>query len=242
MPSKTRRTPYQYVRYVRFIVYVAKKTTSKYKKGRRVSAAYAKRYPKLVKRQQWMRLDNRMLKWDPVTKKQTVGGWKKVAQERLTLQEIILTLKSVSDRRIDAVLARHQVYHRLWQNERGNIRITIAGRYHGKSVREIIHLGFLRNEWARLHNGYTQFKAWIVASILANIRRRGLRVSNPKESRQRLTSLKQKLHQYTTMLSYLPHHEHHNMMQRIAGVARSIKAQESSKQMTNVTLRIEKLI
>jgi len=241
MASK-RRTPYQYVRYTRFIVYVAKKTTGKYRKGKRVSAKYAKRYPHLVKRQQWMRLENRPLKYDQKTKRQTMGDWTTVAKERLTMQEIILTLKKISDGRLDAVLARHQVYYKLWQNERGNIRITVNGHADGRRIREIIHLGFLRNEWAALHNGYEQFKNWIVASILANIRRRGLRLSNPQKSQQRIQGLKKKLTTETQMLAYLSTTEHYNQMQKIAAIGRSIRAQRASRQMQGITIRIEKLV
>lgn len=238
----SKKSPYQHVRYTRYIVRVAKKTTAKYKKGQRVSEAYAKRYPKLTVKQQWMKLENRKLVWDAVTRKQQYGDWQTVAKDRLTMQEIILRPQSFDNRSVYETFAKKRIYQKLWINEKGNIRVTINGSREGQRIKEVVHLGFLKHEWSKLHNGYAQFKEWLVGSILSNLKRRGLRLSNPKESRERLVRLKQKLRRETSMLPHVPEYAHHNQVAKIEAIARSIRKQELSRQLHQPTIRIEKLV
>lgn len=234
--------PSQYVRVSRLAVRVAKKTTLKYKKGKRVSKAYASRYPHLTKLIQYLQIEERPVRFDPVAKKQTYGNWTVTARQRLNYYEQIIELKKMSDRRVATVFAKEKVYRNIWQNERGSIRVTVNGRVGSRRVKEVLHLGYLRSMWENKHNGYAQFKAYLLSKVLQTLRRRGLRLSNPKESLERLRDLQRKVSIETKNLSVVPEWMVEQKLKSIKALNALIRQQKKSSQLLGGTIRIEKLI
>ena len=234
--------PSQYVRVSRLAVRVAKKTTSKYRKGRRVSKKYAKRYPHLTKLIQYLQIEERPVRFDPVAKKQTYGDWTVTARQKLNYYEQILDLKKMTDRRIATVFAKEKVYKKIWDNERGAIRITVNGRVGVRRVKEVLHLGYLRGMWENKHNGYTEFKDYLLSKVLQSLRRRGLRLSNPKESLARIRDLQRKVSIETKNLSVVPEWMVEQTLKSIRAMNKLIRQQKKSSQLLGGTIRIEKLI
>lgn len=255
----------EYVAKVTNKKYVAKKTTKQYRegqrvslsyverypqlvrqvgvqKGKKVSQAYAKRYPHLVRKLEYMIFEQRELKYDKQLKHQTYGKWVKTARERLTHYEAILPLTKMSDRRISTALARNKVYHNIWQNVRGVIRVTVSGLYDGRRVKEIIHIGYLKRLWYDKHNGYKQFKQDLLHKVLNSLRRRRLRLSNPKESKLRIKELQKKLDAASHNLSVVPDWMQEQQLRKIKSLTRSIREQRRSHQLLGGTIRIEKLV
>lgn len=234
--------PSQFVRVKRILRFVAKKTTKKYKKGRLVSKAYAKRHPHLIKRTQWLEFEERQAKFDPVLKHQVYKGWKVTHRERLTMYEHILHLKKFSDRSLCDTFARGRIYSKIWQNTRGSIRVTINGLVLGRRVKEVLHIGYLRNLWEHKHNGYEKFKDYLTHKILNALRRRGLRLSNAKESQGRLVMLRKRRKTVEENLKVIPHWMRKDEKKKLASIVRSIHSQRLSSQITSATIRIEKLV
>lgn len=234
--------PSKFVRVKRIAVFVAKQTTKRYRKGKQVSQSYAKRYPKLVRKLEYMIYEQRELKYDRELKHQTYGKWVQVAKERLTHYEAILPIKKLSDRRVSTVFARQKVYHNIWQNERGVIRVTVSGNFDGRRVKEIIHIGYLKRLWADKHNGYKKFKQDLLHKILNSLRRRRLRLSNPKESQMRIKELQKRLHTETHNLTVVPDWMVDQTQGKIKSLTRSIREQRRSHQLLGGTIRIEKLV
>jgi len=234
--------PSKLIRIQRKVAYFAKKTTSRYKKGRQVSLAYAKRYPKLVKKAQFLFVEQRRVIYDPILQRQTYGAWHKTAQEKLTHYEHILDLASLSDRRISSAFSRYRIYSKIWENNRGIIRISINGHVKGRRVKEVIHIGYMKRLWSEKHNGYQKFKAYLLNKVLQALRRRGLRLSNPHESRERLVSLKRQLAIESQNLAKVPEWLQKDQAKKVEGIARLIRAQKDSKQVQGGTIKIEKLI
>lgn len=234
--------PSQYVRVSRLAVRVAKKTTAKYKKGRRVSKAYAKRYPHLTKLHQYLQIEERPVRFEPVTKKQTYGDWAVTARQKLNYYEQILDLKKMTDRRVATVFAREKVYKKIWENERGAIRISINGKVGPRRVKEVLHLGYMRGMWENKHNGYAQFKDYLLSKVLEALRRRGIRLSNPKESLARIKDLQRKVKIETHNLSVVPEWMIEQKLKSIRAMNKLIRQQKKSAQLLGGTIRIEKLI
>lgn len=234
--------PSKYVRVKRIVEYAVKQTTKRYRKGKKVPAAYAKRYPHLVRKLEYMQYEQRELKYDRELKHQIYGKWVKTARERLTHYEAILPLTKMSDRRISTALARNKVYHNIWQNVRGVIRVTVSGNFDGRRIKEIIHIGYLKRLWADKHNGYKRFKEDILHKILNALRRRRLRLSNPKESRQRIKDLQSKLATASHNLTVVPDWMQDQQLRKIKSLTRSIREQRRSHQIIGGTIRIEKLV
>lgn len=234
--------PSKYVRVKRIATYVAKKTTKRYRKGKKVSLTYAKRYPQLVRKIEYMIYEQRELKYDRELKHQTYGAWKQTAKQRLTHYEAILPMTKMTDRRISTAFARHRIYHSIWQNESGVIRVTVNGHFDGRRVKEIIHIGYLKRLWANKHNGYKQFKQDLLHKILNSLRRRRLRLSNPTESKARIKELTKKLAAETHNLTVVPDWMVDQTQRKIKSLTRSIREQRRSHQLRGGTIRIEKLV
>ena len=234
--------PSQYVRVSRLAVRVAKKTTSKYRKGRRVSKAYAKRYPHLTKLVQYLQVEERPPRFDPVLRKQTYGDWIVTARQKLNYYEQIIELKKFTDRRVSTVFAKEKVYKKIWENERGSIRVTVNGRVGTRRVKEVLHLGYLRSMWENKHNGYTQFKDYLLSKVLSSLRRRGLRLSSPKESLERIRDLQRKVKIETHNLSVVPEWMVDQKLKSIKAMNKLIRQQKKSNQLLGGSIRIEKLI
>lgn len=221
---------------------MAKKTTQKYRKGRRVSKAYAKRYPHLAKTAQYLQVEERPVQFDPVEKKQSYVKWTVTARQRLHYYEQIIDIKKLTDRRIATVFAKEKVYKNIWENERGSIRITINGRVGSRQVKEVLHLGYMRGMWEHKHNGYAQFKDYLLSKVLSSLRRRGLRLSNPKESLERIRDLQRKVFTESKNLSSLPEWMLEKKLKSIREMNKLIRQQKKSTQLIGGTIRIEKLI
>lgn len=235
--------PSKYVRVRRTAEFVAKQTTKRYRKGKRVSQAYAKRYPHLVRKIEYMLYERREMKYDKELKHQTyTSKWILDARERLTHYEAILPISKLSDRRISTVFARHRIYHAIWQNTRGVIRVTISGNFDGRRIKEIIHIGYLKRLWEDKHNGYKKFKQDLLHKILNSLRRRRLRLSNPKESQARIKELQKKLQTEAHNLGVVPDWLVEQTQRKIKSLTRSIREQRRSHQLTGGTIRIEKLV
>lgn len=176
-------------------------------------------------------------------------------RSRLTQVESIVPLSALSARHVRLTLGRRGVFKKLFDdfhvpgslNRRGSIRITLAGIVGGKKVRQITHLAFSRIHWLEgfgsEEHAFEEFKNWIVGNILANLRRRDIRLSNPKESAGRIKGLRAKRQAALESLEY------ENSPQEIAGleeqvkwVGRAIRKQKKSKQMTRAFLKLEKLV
>lgn len=234
--------PSKYVRVRRLVKYQAKVTTRKYRKGKGVSETYAKRFPHLVNRIEYMQMEQRELKYDRVLKHQTYGRWVVTSRQRLRYYEAILDLTKMDDRRVATAFAKHKIYHSIWQNTQGVIRVTVNGRFDGRRVKEIIHIGYLKRLWEGKHNGYKLFKQDLLHKVLNSLRRRRLRLSNPKESRERIRMLQQKLQSATHDLGVVPDWLYDDTMKKIKSLTRAIREQRRSHQLLGGTIRIEKLV
>jgi len=234
--------PSQFVRVKRIAVFIAKKTTKKYKKGRKVSKVYAKRYPKLVAKAQYLQFEERQAKYDPILKHQVYKDWKVTAKERLTKYEHILNLNKFSNRSLQETFAKGRVYSKIWQNNRGSVRVTVNGMVEGRRVKEVLHIGYLKSLWAHKHNGYEKFKTFLVNKVLNALRRRGLRLSNTKESQKRLTDLRRRRGIIEDNLEVMPHWLRKEEGKKLNSVIKSIHSQRLTRQVTNATIRIEKLV
>lgn len=158
---------------------------------------------------------------------------------KLTTVETITKTVALHDRKIRQTLADQQVYKKIWANDRGHIRITLSGMAGGKRIKEIIHASYYKGSW---EGNYEGFKDWLVGMILSNVRRRGLRVSNPKESQWRINDLRKKLHGVMGLMQVESKAEKLGALaQRAKWLGQAIQRQKRSTQMRGVTLRIEKL-
>lgn len=224
------------------IYYRAKKTTGTKRKGQLVTAKYAKRYPHLVKKEKWLYLHTLRAGMDKKTKQQTTW-WAITEKAKLVETEKIMPVTSFDDRRVWATLGKHRAFQKLWENDRGEMRITVSGTSEGRRIKEVIHAGFLKKAWEQRHNGKEKFKEHLVGLILSNLRRRGLRLSNPKESAGRIHDLSSKRQTYLNMAELETRKakidEH---MERVRWATTSIKQQRRTKMLTKATIRIEKMV
>lgn len=241
MPTKPIR-PGTSARVTSRIYFRAKKSTSTKRKGQLVSAAYAKRYPHLVNKEKWLYLHTLRAGQDKKTKKE-ITWWAVTEKAKLIETEKILPVTSFDDRRVRKTLADHRVFNKLWENDRGEMRLTISGISDGRRIKEVIHAGFLKKSWESMHNGKEKFKEHVVGLILSNLRRRGFRLSNPKESAQRIKDLTGKRDTYLQMSELETSHEKiGGYMERVRWATDSIRQQKRTKQLTRATIRIEKMV
>ncbi|MGL5936393.1 MAG: hypothetical protein ACRCZI_12330 [Cetobacterium sp.] len=174
---------------------------------------------------------------------------------RLTYQEIILPLKSFAQRKVRQTLANFRVFKKLWDDfvvphdlqRRGVMRISLAGLVEGHRVRKVIHLPFLRTAWMESFsseaNAYEAFKDWLVGSILSHLRRARLRISNPKESARRISDLTKNRQGMMGMAELETNAAKiGGWMERVKWATKAIGEQKRTRQLTNATLRIEKLV
>lgn len=159
---------------------------------------------------------------------------------RLTTTEKILRLSGLADRKVRQTLANKRVYEKLWQNWGGEIRITVGGHVGGKKVKEIIHLAFQRGNWEGNKEG---FREWLTGAVLSNLRRRGWRVSNPRESARRIGLLGRNRSGMVQMLDFTKDPQKRaGLMERIEWATDAIRRQKASKQIRGATIKMEKLV
>lgn len=158
---------------------------------------------------------------------------------RLQTTEKILKASGLADRKIRQTFANKRVYEKLWKNWGGEIRITVGGSIEGKKVKEIIHLAYQQGNWA---GNYEGFKEWLTGAVLSNLRRRGWRVSNPRESARRITMLGRNRAGMVQMLDFAKDDKAKaGLVERIKWATEAIRRQKKSKQIRGVTIKMEKL-
>lgn len=222
--------------------YRTKPTSIVYKKGVKVPEGIAKRFPKHVKKTEWVEIAEREIKFDPVKKRQVYGAWRVQSREKMNFFEKILPLKSISTRSVSDLLARNKVYSNIWQNNKGVIRMTIEGIAHGRRIKEVVHIGYLKSMWYDMPNGYSRFKKYVVHKILRALGKRRLRISNSKESLERIVNLRRMLNDAKDRLDYATGSAQGSTRREIKGLTRLIREQKQTSQVTQATLRIEKLV
>lgn len=178
-----------------------------------------------------------------------------VYTSKLTTIETILPLKGFHDRHLRQSLGRHGVFKKLFDDfhkkgtlqRRGSIRITIGGMVEGKRLKQVTHLAFSRKHWLEgfgsEERAYEEFKDWMIGSILANLRRRDLRLSNPKESLGRVKALTKKRADELHRLDFEDNaQDRAGLEQQIKWDTAAIRKQKKSKQLTRAFIKIEKLV
>ena len=176
-------------------------------------------------------------------------------KSRLTQVEKVLPLKSISDGSLRLTLGRNRVFSTIYEDfkkpgviqRRGSIRVTIGGVLNGKKIKQITHLAFSKTHWkeafASDEYAYEKFKDWMMANILANLRRKNIRLSSVPKSRGRIKDLEENRE---GMLSALDLEEspikRAEGMKRIKWATEAIRKQKKSSQLKQAFIRIEKLI
>lgn len=227
--------------------------------SKEAASKYFKKTKKRIKPEHWLYVTQHFSEEEIAERPERKKRQGRIEQAvRLTRTEKILKLSSLDDRWVSKTLAKHRVYKSLVENWGGEIRVTVNGHSQGRRVKEVIHLAYHRGhwglgaqrepgqtfaQWARLNEDkYDRFKQWVLGSILSNLRRRGLRVSNPKESAQRLRTLNQKrLDLVDALDGTKPGAARGGLLERMAWATDAIATQKKLKQLNGVTMRIEKL-
>jgi len=207
-----------------------------------VPLSYAKRYPRCVKKVQYIQIEERAVLFDPVLKKQTYGDWRVTSRERLSFYEKILNVKELTSRHVRLVLGQNRIFSNIWQNDKGVIRVTVNGHVEGRHVKNVAHIGYLKSLWAHKHEGYSQFKDYVVNKILQSLRRSHLRLSNAEESRMRLVDLHARLKDAYERLDSSPSWNKESIQEGIQEIKKLIRQQKKARQLTGGTIRIEKLV
>lgn len=173
---------------------------------------------------------------------------------RLTRQESILRSSNVKGRHIRRTLGDHRVFNKLYEDfetpgdaeRRGAVRISVTGSLDGRKVRETIHLGFQKSIWeTRFRNDEKAkegFKEWLTGSILTNLRRRGLRLSDPVESAGRIRDLTKNRAGMVEMLDFTDPKKRGGLIERIKWATDAIVKQKKSRQLRGVSIRVDKLV
>lgn len=226
----------------RITTYSSKPITHQYKKGTKVSSKFAAKHPEHVLKQEWMVIQERQPIYDPYLRKQTYGDWKITSKQKMNFYEQILPVKSLTGRHIRSVFARQRVFSNIWQNHKGIIRMSINGMADGNRVKDVVHIGYLKSVWEHKHNGYEQFKNYVVNKVLQGLRRHHLRLSNPKESQERLLDLRRKLKEAYERYDAAHTSKRSHIQQSIKELKKLIKQQKQTRQITGGTIRIEKLV
>lgn len=178
-----------------------------------------------------------------------------VYTSKLTTIHTVLPLSTFSDRHLRLTLGRRGVFKKLFEDfhkkgtlhRRGSIRITLGGVVEGRRVKQVTHLAFSRRHWLSNFSteeyAYEAFKDWMIATILANLRRRDIRLSNAKESAGRIGSIRQKRETAIKLLEVeddpklIP-----GLEEQVRWSGRAIKKQKKSVQMKKAFIKIEKLV
>jgi hypothetical protein len=227
-------------------------------------AWYRKRYKgRRTKRENWLFTTDGA----PATKKIRGQKYMRVAPDgplyriqlayKMTEVEKVLPLSGFTNRHIRETFNKQEVFRKIWDNWGGIIRVIVSGTIPdprvegGRRVREIIHLGYHKEHWElqtyqhgarRRISGRELFRRWLVSSISSNLRRRGLRLSNPKESQQREFKLRQELNALQGMTEFVHSSKMGGHIQQIKWKAEAIKKQRKLQQLRGATIRIEKLV
>lgn len=160
----------------------------------------------------------------------------------MNFYEQILPVKDLSDRHIRTVFAQNRIFSNIWANHKGMIRISVNGHVDGRRVKNVAHIGYLKSVWATKHNGYEQFKDYVVNKVLQSLRRANLRLSNPKESQARLVDLFKKRKDALYRLESAPSWKHGDITKELKEIQKLIKLQKQSRQIKGGMIRIEKLV
>ena len=245
--KKGQAVPESYAK--RFRRFVTKTTTYRtvatvktYKQGLRVSEKFALKHPEKVKSTEYMEIEERQVQYDPVTRRQTYGKWRVTSRQKMNFYEQILPVKDLSDRHIRTVFAKNRIFSNIWANHKGMIRISVNGHVDGRRVKNVAHIGYLKSVWEAKHNGYEQFKDYVVNKILQSLRRANLRLSNPKESQARLVDLFKKRKDALYRLGSAPPWKHDDIAKELKEIQKLIKQQKQSRQIKGGMIRIEKLV
>lgn len=229
---------------------------------KRISEEAAKKYNRRAKKkirpEQWLVARATVGETAGMSKAQIAAAKKQAGRikysARLTTVEKILPLKNFRDRKVRQTLADGKVFQKLWEDfevpgdmqRRGTVRMTVGGTVEGRKVKEVIHLPFLRTAFVEGYgseaNAYEGFKEWLTGAVLSNLRRRGLRVSNPIESARRLNSLTKNRQGMLNMMEFEKDpRKRGGWLERIKWATDAIRSQKKSKQLRGATIRIEKL-
>lgn len=188
----------------------------------------------------------------------TAGGplYRIQLKYKMTEVEKILPLSGFTNRHIRETFNQHGVFKDIWNNWGGIIRVVITGtipdqrQKGGRRIREIIHLGYHKEHWelteggtrTRPVSGREMFRRWLVSSISSNLRRRGLRLSNPKESRGREFRLRHELDALQGLTEFMKPSQMAGHITQIKWKADAITKQRKTTQLRGATIRIEKLV
>lgn len=231
---------------------------------RRISEAAAQKYnrraKKKIKPQLWLTV-RRTVGETRGLSPQSIAQLKKLAgriiySARLTTVKMVLPLRAFTERHVWDTLTRARVFKKMWEDfvppagglaRRGSIRITVNGVLDDRRIKEIIHLPFVRQEFARYastdEKAYEEFKNWVVSAIITNLRRRGLRLSNAKESNDRIQKLTKKLKGAEGMLAMETHPDKQGgWMEKIKWTLKAIAQQKKTKQLKGAVIKIEKIV
>jgi len=220
---------------------------------------YMRRVGKRIRPQLWLTARHTLSERGYYLSDQQFQSAKKYAgrimyAERLTRQEAILRATSLKEQKVRTALADHRVFSRLYEDfvrpgegrRRGSIRVTVSGTLDGRRIREVIHLGFDKDLWemnfrsdAHAKEG---FKEWLVGAVLSNVRRRGLRLSDPRQSAERVRDLIKNRQGMVEMLDFTKPEKRGKLLQRIKWATDAIIRQKKSRELRGATIRIEKLV
>lgn len=227
---------------VRTVSYSTIPSVTTYKQGSRTSEKFAKKHPDKVKTTEYMEIEERQPRYDPHTRKQTYGPWKVTNRKKMNFYEQILPMKDLSSRHIRTTFARNRIFSNIWENHKGMIRISINGHAEGRRVKEVVHVGYLKSVWEGRHNGYSEFKDYLVNKILQALRRKHLRLSNPKESQARIVDLFKKRKEAIRRIKTATYLSLDAAEQSLQEINKLIKQQKQTRQIKGGTIRIEKLV
>jgi hypothetical protein len=222
--------------------------------------AYMRRTGKRIKPQLWLTTRHTVGERSEYLSDATYSAAKKRAGRidytaRLTRQEAILRSSSLAARHVRRTLGNHRVFNRLYEDfetpgdiqRRGAIRMTVTGTVDGRRIKEVIHLGFQRSVWEHGYRNHEHaregFKDWLTAAVLTNLRRRGLRVSDPKESADRIQHLERERSAKVEMMDFTDDPKKRaGYMEQVRWATEAISRQKKSRQLRGVTIKVDKLI
>lgn len=178
-------------------------------------------------------------------------------QSKLTEVKKVLSEREFSERRVDWTLRRSRVLKKMYEDfeapsgrdiqRRGSIRMTVNGFHNGRRIKEVIHLPFLKSAFGKYarteEEAFEEFQEWVIGSVISNLRRRGLRLSNQIESAKRINDLDRNRKALLKLLEFERRPEKQGgLMERIKWASVAMNQQQKSKQLKGATIRIEKII
>lgn len=220
---------------------------------------YMRRTGKRIKPQVWLITRNTLGERSEYISEASYNVAKRKAGQiaytsRLTRQETILRSSNVKGRHVRRTLADHRVFNSLYEDfetpgdaqRRGAVRVVVSGSVDGRRIRETIHLGFQKTVWEMRFRDHDKakegFKDWLTGAILTNLRRRGLRVSDPKESVDRIRELTKNRAGMVEMLDFTKPKERGALIERIKWATDAIAKQKKSRQLRGATIKVDKLV